>query len=61
MGRKAILVHLDQEVVRQVDQAATFMHMTRTAYLRESINRNLRFFDLFERKSHERIRQQANR
>jgi len=59
--RKSVLLNLDLKLVQRVDEAARFIQMTRSAYLRESIVRNLRFFDNFEKRSHEAIKQQAKR
>jgi transposase-like protein len=59
--KKPILLYLDHRTVEQVDAAAAIMKVSRTAYIREAINRNLRFFELCERHAHAKIRQQARR
>jgi len=57
--KKPILLYLDRRAIGQVDAAAEIMNVSRTAYIREAINRNLRFFELYERKAHAKIQQQA--
>jgi len=59
--KKPILLHLDHRTVQQMDAAAGIMNLSRTAYIRETISRNLRFFELYERKAHAKIREQARR
>jgi predicted DNA-binding protein len=61
MKKKPILLNLDYGTIERVDAAAKLMGKSRTAYLREAIQRNLRFFELYERNAHLRIRDKAHR
>jgi hypothetical protein len=58
---KPILLNLDCSIAEQVDAAARLVGKSRTAYLREVIARNLRFFELYEKNAHLKIRDRAYR
>jgi predicted transcriptional regulator len=56
---KAILIKLQADFAERIDQAAQELGMSRVAFIRESLRRNLRFFEQNERPALRKLADQA--
>ena len=46
---RSILLNLKPETVDQIDEAVALLYGSRTRFLRESVERNLRFYETHEK------------
>ena len=56
---KAVLLKLPTDLAEKVDQAVKVHYVSRLNFIRESIRRNLRYFEQHERPMARRMQQQA--
>ena len=56
---KSILLNLDRGLVEKIDAAVNELYVTRTHFLRESVKRNLQYYEKHERPTAIRLKQQA--